>query len=93
MKPTSEVVLPIGEAKKLAKLLTKVSRSKRLNAAVKRSARLQSERLEKSISSVSRAEIFRIRLSEFLGYVKVLISAVSVFREIAPYVRAVMEKK
>lgn len=93
MKPTSKIILPIGEAKKLAKLLKKVSQSKRLNAAVKHSASLELGRLEKSISRLSRAELFGIRLCEFLGYIKVLLSAVAVFREVAPYISGIMGKK
>jgi len=89
----SKVIMPIGEAKELVKLLKKVSQSKRLNAAVKHSARLKSERLEKSVSSSRGIELFGIRLCEFLGYIKVLLSAVSVFREIAPYISGIMGKK
>jgi len=94
MKPKRrDVLMPIGEAKELAKLLKKVSQSRRLDAAVKHSTRLKLEKLNKSISKTCKVEILRIRVQEFLGYIKALLAVVTTYREIAPYIYMIMGRK
>lgn len=92
MKRNRSISVPIGDAKEIVRLLKKVARSRRTNAALKRSILLKVERLENSLSKPGRVENIRIRLCEFLSYIKALASIVAAYKELMPFISAIIKK-